>query len=88
MHGARAALADVRSGGTEITCAAFDDGTTTWSSGVAGNPPTVITGTCDAGYYVAAGAPYAGCNITGGFGNIQNPCQRTAALPLSLWARP
>ena len=58
----------------EITCAAFDDGTTTWASGVAGNPPTIIIGTCDAGYYVKSGSPYGGCDINGNFVDVENPC--------------
>jgi len=65
----------------EITCAAIpDDGTAAWPSGVAGDPPALVSGSCDAGYYVAAGAPYRGCDITGTWQVVQNPCQRKAPV--------
>lgn len=38
-----------------------------------------MEGTCASGYYVEAGKPYRGCDITGTFTAVQNPCQRTAA---------
>ena len=46
-----------------------------WSATVAGSPPTLVSGTCAPGTYVATGAPYRGCDINGTFSPIKNPCQ-------------
>lgn len=50
-----------------------------WVETAAADPPTIVEGTCASGYYVEAGKPYRGCDITGTFTAVQNPCQRTAA---------
>ena len=71
----------------EITCPAIsDDASTSWPSAVAGNPPTVTLGACKTGYYVVAGVPYRGCDISGNWQTVQNPCQSTShKAPCSGW---
>ena len=53
------------------------DSGSSWQAAPAGDPATIVSGTCDDGYYVADGAPYRGCDIDGNWQTIQNPCQRT-----------
>ena len=68
----------VRSRFAEIYCQdTTADSGSSWQAAPAGDPATIVSGTCDDGYYVADGAPYRGCDIDGNWQTIQNPCQRT-----------
>ena len=64
---------------TAITCNAVTENGAHFDQTNAGDPPRLAIGACLPGYYVVAGAPYRGCNITGFFQPIQNPCQRTSS---------
>jgi hypothetical protein len=68
----------------ELTCAASTSGNAAWPSAVAGSPPTLVTGTCNTGYYVPAGAPYRGCDITGTLTAIENACLRRRCAHMRL----
>lgn len=61
-----------------ILCVGFDDGNATWTATQAGSPATLATGSCDSYFYVAYGSTYRGCDITGAWQSVQNPCLRTA----------
>jgi len=69
---------DVTNACVPKTCKAGDanDGTATWTDAPAGSPATIVTGTCNAGYYARYGAPYRGCNVDGEWQLVQNPCER------------
>ena len=58
-------------------CAGGVDENANWPETTAADPPTIVEGTCTTGYFVEAGKPYRGCDITGAFTAVQNPCQRT-----------
>ena len=51
-----------------------------WQAATAGDPPTVVSGTCVSGYYVVSGAPYRGCDVNGTYTDVQNSCQRTGPV--------
>ena len=53
------------------------DSGSSWQAAPAGDPATIVSGTCDDGFYVADGAPYRGCDINGNWQTVQNPCQST-----------
>ena len=69
---------DVASACVRKVCKGDDvsDEATTWDDAPAGSPATVVTGTCNAGYYARFGPPYRGCDADGVWQPLQNPCDR------------